>query len=111
MLNSKVTELENKIADIKANCDLAIEGRDIKISELEKGCEETQELLDKQIEATYKLDKKNAELEQKNAELKNKLTAIRKAKDKYDLSKDKSIIRACGAEYYLFCDLERILED
>lgn len=34
MLNSKVTELENKIADIKANCDLAIEGRDIKIMEL-----------------------------------------------------------------------------
>ena len=29
-------ELENKIADIKANCDLAIEGRDIKIKELEK---------------------------------------------------------------------------
>ena len=27
---------ENKIADIKANCDLAIEGRDIKIKELEK---------------------------------------------------------------------------
>lgn len=26
---------ENKIADIKANCDLAIEGRDIKIKELE----------------------------------------------------------------------------
>lgn len=28
-------ELENQIADIKANCDLAIEGRDIKIKELE----------------------------------------------------------------------------
>lgn len=32
----KNTELENKIADIKANCDLAIEGRDVKIMELEK---------------------------------------------------------------------------
>ena len=31
-----ITELENKITDIKANCDLAIEGRDIKIMELEK---------------------------------------------------------------------------
>lgn len=31
----KYAELENKIADIKANCDLAIEGRDIKIKELE----------------------------------------------------------------------------
>ena len=32
----KYAELENKIADIKANCDLAIEGRDVKIMELEK---------------------------------------------------------------------------
>ena len=32
----KIKELENKIADIKANCDLAIEGRDVKIMELEK---------------------------------------------------------------------------
>lgn len=31
---------ENKIADIKANCDLAIEGRDVKIMELEQQIEE-----------------------------------------------------------------------
>ena len=30
------------------------------IAELKKSCDETQELLDKQIEATYKLDKENA---------------------------------------------------
>lgn len=35
------------------------------IAELEKSCDETQELLDKQIEATYKLDKENAELKKK----------------------------------------------
>lgn len=35
------------------------------IAELEKACEETQELLDKQIEATYRLDKENAELKNK----------------------------------------------
>ena len=35
MLNSKVAELENKIADLKANCDLAIEGRDLEIKDLE----------------------------------------------------------------------------
>ena len=64
-----ITQLENKIADIKANCDLAIEGRDIKIKELEKGCNETQELLDKQIEATYKLDKENAELKRDKEDL------------------------------------------
>ena len=32
-------ELTDKIADIKANCDLAIEGRDIKIKELEQQVE------------------------------------------------------------------------
>ena len=32
----KYSELENKVADIKANCDLAIEGRDVKIKELEQ---------------------------------------------------------------------------
>ena len=31
----KYAELENKIADIKANCDFAIEGREVKIKELE----------------------------------------------------------------------------
>lgn len=31
-------------------------------AELKKACDETQELLDKQIEATYKLDKENTEL-------------------------------------------------
>ena len=30
---------ENKIADIKANCDLAIEGRDVKIKELKQQIE------------------------------------------------------------------------
>lgn len=35
-----------------------------RIAELEKACEETQELLDKQIEATFKLDKENAELKE-----------------------------------------------
>ena len=36
-----------------------------RIAELEKACEETQELLDKQIEATYRLDKEKAELEER----------------------------------------------
>ena len=37
--SKKYKEAENKIADIKANCDLAIEGRDIKIKELEQQIE------------------------------------------------------------------------
>ena len=43
------------------------------LSELEKACDETQELLDKQIEATYKLDKENAELKEENEEMKKDL--------------------------------------
>lgn len=34
-------------------------------AKLEKACDETQELLDKQIEATYKLAKENAELKER----------------------------------------------
>ena len=35
-VEKQVEGLENKIADIKANCDLAIEGREVKIKELEE---------------------------------------------------------------------------
>ena len=38
-------ELTDKIADIKANCDLAIEGRDVKIKELETENAELKEKL------------------------------------------------------------------
>ena len=44
-------ELTDKIADIKANCDLAIEGRDVKIKELEKENAE----LKKQLEMSNKV--------------------------------------------------------
>lgn len=40
-------DLTDKIADIKANCDLAIEGRDIKIMELEKENAELKEQIRK----------------------------------------------------------------
>ena len=40
-----IAGLESQIADIKANCDLAIEGRDIKIKELEKENAELKEKL------------------------------------------------------------------
>ena len=48
---------------------MGAEPREKRIAELEKACEETQELLDKQIEATYKLDKENAELKKDKKEL------------------------------------------
>ena len=45
-------DLTNKIADIKANCDLAIEGRDINIKELEKENAE----LKKRVDNLYNSD-------------------------------------------------------
>ena len=51
--------------DIKNAYLASAEPREKRIKELEKACEETQELLDKQIEATYKLDKENAVLEKR----------------------------------------------
>lgn len=41
----KYAELENKIADIKANCDLAIEGREVKIRELEQQIERAVDII------------------------------------------------------------------
>ena len=46
----RIEELENKIADIKANCDLAIEGRDIKIKELELELTVEKDQLQEEIE-------------------------------------------------------------
>ncbi len=95
-LNNKITELEEENKELHQ-----------KIIYLENDKED--------IIANWYCDRvgkcKVAELEKENAELREKLDAIRNAKDKYDMSKDKSVINANGAEYILFCDLERILED
>ena len=59
--------IEEVIADIKANCDLAIEGRDIKIKELEQKLEQTEkDLADYQF--NYPTIK---ELEKENEQLRN----------------------------------------
>ena len=106
-----IAELENKIADIKANCDLAIEGRDVKIKELEleltvekdqhqeeielhlhaeeyiKSLEQKLEQTEKDL-ADYQFNyPKIKELEQENAELK------RDKKYKDQLAQAKEIIK------------------
>lgn len=55
------------------------------------------------------VDKREAD--DKLAKAKEIISAVRKAKDRYDAAKDKTPINAFGAEYRLFCDLERILEE
>ena len=57
--------IEEVIADIKANCDLAIEGRDIKIKELEQKLEQTEkDLADYQFNypTIKELEKENVEV-------------------------------------------------
>ena len=70
---------ENKIADIKANCDLAIEGRDVKIMELEKENAELKNKLTEKVtlESLDVVSAKMNDLEKENAELKhNKKTVV-----------------------------------
>ena len=75
----RIAELENKIADIKANCDLAIEGRNVKIMELEQ-------------------------------QIKQMRKELQEIKTSYDNSKNKTPIKASGAEYRLFCGIENLIE-
>ena len=62
-------DLTDQIADIKANCDLAIEGRDVKIMELE---EKNTELEKESNRLFLEGAKRVEELEKENAELKEK---------------------------------------
>jgi phage shock protein A len=55
------------------------------IADLEKACDETQKLLDNQIEATYKLDKENAELKLKLEALEGQ-TPWKDIKDKSEVT-------------------------
>ena len=55
-----------------------------RIAELEKSCDETQELLDKQIEATYKLYKENAELKEQQFSLRNERNTFLAQNEQYE---------------------------
>ena len=66
-------DLTDQIADIKANCDLAIEGRDVKIMELEKENAELKNKLTEKVtlESLDVVSAKMNDLEKENAELRN----------------------------------------
>lgn len=97
---NRLAELEDKIADIKANCDLAIEGRDVKIKELEK---ENKDLCDNYDQFKAVAEPKIERLKKENAELKEELKdanekvvhlACNQNKDlKYKLTKATEIIK------------------
>ena len=65
----RIAELESKIADIKANCDLAIEGRDIKIKELELELTVEKDQHQEEINLHLHAEDYIKELEKENAEL------------------------------------------
>lgn len=54
--------LEEKIADIKANCDLAIEGRDVKIMELKEQLKKAKEYLKQTLPYLEYLDEESEKL-------------------------------------------------
>jgi chromosome segregation ATPase len=84
----KYAELESKIADIKANCDLAIEGRDVKIKELE---EENNKYLD--VISNYEV--KVADLEKQIEKMKT------------DVKREQSFWNSCEMQYDLY---QRLLD-
>ena len=95
-------ELTDQIADIKANCDLAIEGRDVKIKELEKQDKDLEwQLQEVAKDNDYyqaenkRLEKENAELKEQNSHLYNDLTMTEaeNAERKAQLTKAKEIIK------------------
>ena len=65
-------------------------------------------VIDEAKEEILRLVEKNTELEQQIERMKEQLCD---AKDRYDRAADKTPVRACGAEYRLFCDIESMLED
>ena len=82
------------------------EPRERHIEELEKACEETQELLDKQIEATYKLDKENAELKKDKKELCHSISEGGKACVYLNeqLTKAKELLKKLLSAYTTYAD-------
>ena len=80
--------------------------QDQKITELEKACEETQELLDKQIEATYRLDKENAELKKDKKELCHSISEGGKACVYLNeqLTKAKELLKKLLSAYTTYAD-------
>lgn len=97
----RIAELEDERSDL----DMIAKNYAIKIANLKKSCDETQELLDKQIEATYKLVKESVELEKENESLTN-------VKNIYigDLLKAKKIIKDLLGSENTSCEEEMFFE-
>ena len=89
-------DLTDQIADIKANCDLAIEGRDVKIMELEKENAELKNKLTEKVtlESLDVVSAKMNDLEKENAELKKKIGIYQKGMYDEIEKRDKKLTKA-----------------
>ena len=74
---------ENQIADIKANCDLAIEGRDIKIKELELELTVEKDQHQEEVELHLHAEEYIKELEKQVKDLEWQLQEVAKDNDYY----------------------------
>ena len=115
---------ENKIADIKANCDLAIEGRDIKIKELEKENAELKEqvanlegiklaqetALNTEYNIKECLIKENAELKDDNKVMADNYSKMEQ-KFYNNLTKAKELLKKMYYLYFNPCVTEQDLEN
>lgn len=105
-LLSEHEKLENKIADIKANCDLAIEGRDVKVMELEKenkllGKRCNQLLADKG-KLTDELDKWKTEWNEQVVKANEE--GFERTKQTIQLSKAKELLKNLLSAYISYAD-------
>ena len=107
----KYADLENKIADIKANCDLAIEGRDIKIKELELELTVEKDQLQEEINLHLHAEDYIKSLEEEN----NKLLDVINNQDVKiaDLVKQIEKMKCCAncEKYFVDCKMEDVTEE
>lgn len=93
-LRKQVEELKDEIATRNGKLAILISENErlkgivlcneVEISDLKKSCDETQELLDKQIEATYKLVEENAELKKQQFSLRNERNTFLAQNEQYE---------------------------
>lgn len=110
----KYAELENQIADIKANCDLSIEGRDIKIKELELELTVEKDQHQEEINLHLHAEEYIKSLEKENAELESDFRICEQNADTYydQLTKAKEIIKDLleNTSFICSCEFEKARE-
>lgn len=107
----RIAELENKIADIKANCDLAIEGRDIKIKELELELTVEKDLHQEETNLHLHAEDYIKSLEKENKTLEGCLFAEQEHTQMLEKQIEKMKCCANCEKYFVNCKIEDVTEE